>query len=115
MAIHRKREEARPGARLVLESSDPVELPPAEINLQGITLERENFRANLPELVEILQNGVTARPAPVVMSSSTFLIDGETRTFWVRVWHMEGDLTKIDRLHVTSSVPRVPGLKLPSI
>ena len=115
MAIHRKREEARPGARLLLESSEPVELPPAVINLQGITLERENFRAHLPELVEKLQNGVTAQPAPVVMSSSTFLIDGKTRTFWVRIWHMEGDLTKIDRLHVTSSVPRVPGLKLPSI
>jgi hypothetical protein len=115
MAIHRKREESKPGTRLLLESSEPVELPAAEVNLQGISLEREDFRAYLPELVEILQDGVTALPAPVVMSNSTFVIDGETRTFWVRFWHMEGDLTKIDRLHLISAVPRVPGLKLPSI
>ena len=115
MAIHRKREESRPGARLLLESSEPVELPPAEVNLQGITLERETFRPHLSELLEILQDGVTARPAPVVMSNSTFIIDGDTRTFWVRIWHMEGDLTTIDRLHLTSAVPRVPGLKLPSL
>ena len=114
MAIHRKREEARPGARMVLESSEPVDLPPAEINESGISVEKEDFRAFLPELLERLRSGVTASPAPVVMSDTVFVIEGDRRSFWVRLWHMEGDRSRIDRLHVTSCVPRVPGLKLPT-
>ena len=114
MAIHRKREEARPGARMLLESTEPVELPAAEINETGISLEKEDFRAFLPELLDLLESGVTAVPAPVVMSDSVFVIEGDRRSFWVRIWHMEGDRSRIDRLHVTSCVPRIPGLKLPS-
>ena len=99
---------------MLLESSEPVELPPAEINESGISLEKEDFRAFLTELIELLHAGVTATPAPVVMSESIFVIEGARRSFWVRLWHMEGDRTRIDRMHVTSCIPRVPGLKLPT-
>ena len=113
MAIHRKREEAKPGSRLLLESEDPVVLPPAEINTDGLSLEREEFRPFVEELLGLLRAGVTATPAPVVMSNSVFVIEGQTRSFWVRLWHFEGDQTKIDRLHLSSCPPRVPGLRLP--
>ena len=99
---------------MVLESSEPVDLPPAEINESGISVEKEDFRAFLPELLALLRSGVTASPAPVVMSDTVFVIEGDRRSFWVRLWHMEGDRSRIDRLHVTSCVPRVPGLKLPT-
>jgi len=99
---------------MLLESPDPVELPPATVNESGITVEREEFRPFLPELLALLEAGVDALPAPVVMSDSIFVIDGDHRTFWVRIWHMEGDRTRIDRLHVTSCVPRIRGLKLPT-
>ena len=115
MAIHRKREEARPGARLLLESKEPVALPPAEINLDGVTVERDEFRPYLDELLDLLRNGVTAQPAPIVLSDSVFVIDGSTRTFWVRIWHLGPERTIIDRMHVTSCLPRLPGIRIPGL
>jgi hypothetical protein len=115
MAIHRRREEARPGARLVLESDEPVELPAAAVNLDGVTLEREEFRPHLEQLLDMLEQGTTATPAPVVMSDSIFVIEGSTRTYWVRIWHLGPERTLIDRLHVVSCVPRIRGLKLPNL
>ena len=114
MAIHRKREEAKPGSRLLLEAEDPVVLPPAEINTDGLSLEREEFRPYVEELLDLLYAGVTATPAPVVMSNSVFVIEGQTRSFWVRIWHLDKERTKIDRLHLSSCPPRVPGLRLPN-
>jgi hypothetical protein len=105
MAIHKKREHGRPAARLLLESSGPVELPPAEINEAGVTVEREEFRQHLPELFDFLREGGTAAPAPMVRNDSIFVVHGETRTFWVRLWHSDQSRTQIDRLHVTSSLP----------
>lgn len=113
MAIHRRRESARPGARMLLESNDPVSLPPAEINIEGVSVEREEFRQYVNELLEILSAGVEAMPAPVVMSNSIFVIEGATRSFWVRLWHLDAERTQIDRLHLSSCPPRVPGLRLP--
>jgi len=100
---------------MLLESDEPVELPPAEINIDGVTLEREDFRPHLDQLFEALRAGVTAVPAPVVMSDSVFVINGTSRTFWVRVWHMGVEKTVIDRLHLISCVPRIHGLKLPNL
>lgn len=52
MAIHKKRDESgRVAARLLLESQEPVELPPAEIDEQDATVEREEFSQYLPELL----------------------------------------------------------------
>lgn len=115
MAIHRRREEGRPGARLLLESDEPVQLPPAEINSAGVTLEREDFRPHLSQLLDSLEEGTLATPAPVVMSDSIFVIEGTSRTFWVRIWHLGTERTSIDRMHVLSCVPRIQGLKLPNL
>ncbi len=114
MAIHRKLEDAKPGARLLLESKEPVDLPAAEVNAAGVTLEREDFRPHIDQLIETLRTGVTAQPAPVVLSDSVFVIEASSRTFWVRIWHSDGERTLIDRMHVTSCVPRIPGLRLPN-
>ena len=105
MAIHKRREHGKPAARMLLESADPVELPPAEINQQGVTVERQEFKAHLDELFEALRGGGVVEPAPMVMSDSIFVIDGQTRTFWVRLWHTDESRTKIDRLHVSSCLP----------
>ncbi len=100
---------------MLLESEDPVELPPAEINPDGVTFEREDFRRYLGQLTEILESGVIARPAPVVMSDSIFVIEGSSRSFWVRIWHLDPERTRIDRMHITSCLPRIPGLRLPNL
>jgi hypothetical protein len=105
MAIHKKKDEGRAAARLLLESGTPIELPEAEINEEGITLEREEFRPHLPELLEELRDGCVVTPVPVVMSNSMFVIHADTRTFWVRLWHTDETRTQIDRLHVTSCMP----------
>ncbi len=105
MAIHKRREHGKPAARLLLESSEPVELPPAEINEAGVTVEREEFRAFLDELLDALREGGVVDPAPMVMSDSIFVIDGQTRTFWVRLWHTDETRAQIDRLHVSSCLP----------
>ncbi|MFN7948301.1 MAG: hypothetical protein U0Z53_23320 [Blastocatellia bacterium] len=115
MALHRKREEGRAAARLLLESSEPVELPEAEINEEGVTVEREEFRPFLPELLEELRDGCLVRPVPVVMSESLFVVDADTRSFWVRIWHSDESRTRIDRLHVTSCLPLMRGVRVSTL
>jgi hypothetical protein len=105
MAIHKRREHGKPAARMLLESAEPVELPPAEINQEGVTIERQEFKPYLEELFEALRSGGVVEPAPMVMSDSIFVIDGQTRTFWVRLWHTDESRTEIDRLHVSSCLP----------
>jgi len=105
MAIHKRREHGKPAARMLLESAEPVELPPAEINQQGVTVERVEFKAHLDELLAALRSGGVVEPAPMVMSDSIFVIDGRTRTFWVRLWHTDETRTEVDRLHVSSCLP----------
>jgi hypothetical protein len=112
MAIHKKRDQERPAARLLLESAEPVELPPAELTESGVTVEREEFRPHLGELFEALKAGGKVEPAPLVRNDSIFVIHGQTRTFWVRLWHTDESRTQIDRLHVTSCLPLVRGLRL---
>jgi hypothetical protein len=113
MAIHKRREEAgKVAARLLLESSEPVELPPAELDEQDATVEREEFRQHLPELFEVLREGDTVKPAPLVQSDSLFVVEGETRLFWVRLWHTDATRTRIARLHVLSCLPFTPRVKL---
>lgn len=90
---------------MLLESADPVELPPAEINEQGVTVERSEFKVYLDELIAALRSGGVVEPAPMVMSDSIFVIHGQTRTFWVRLWHTDESRTEIDRLHVSSCLP----------
>ncbi len=113
MALHKRREESgRAEARLLLESTEPVELPPAEIDEQDATIEREEFRPYLPELLDALSEGSWADPAPMVQSDSIFVIDGQTRVFWVRLWHTDQSRTRIARLHVLSCLPFAPNIKV---
>jgi hypothetical protein len=113
MGIHRKREVSYvAAARLLLESASPVDLPPAALEEQDASIEREEFRPYLPQLFETLRAGTTATPAPIVQSDSLFVIDGKTRSFWVRLWHTDQSRTRIARLHVLSCLPRAPGFKI---
>ncbi|MCI0337094.1 MAG: hypothetical protein L0226_05930 [Acidobacteria bacterium] len=113
MAIHKKREESSvAAARLLLESASPVDLPPAEIDDQDASIEREEFRPHLGELLATLRAGGTVNPAPIVQSDSLFVVNGATRSFWVRLWHTDQSRTRIARLHVLSCLPLAPGFKI---
>ena len=62
------------------------------------------------ELIEQLRSGTTAEPVPVMNDGSTFAVHGETRTFWVKLWHSAGtDLTKIERAQIISCLPSTRG------
>jgi hypothetical protein len=100
-------------SRLLLESDDPVELPPAEIDDGAILVQFEKFKPYIPELLEALRAGTLAEPVPVMLDGSTFAIHGETRTFWVKLWHAAGsELTRIDRAQVISCLPSTRGVQV---
>ena len=113
MALHKKREESGTAvARLLLTATEPVKLPPAEIDETGVTIEREAFRPYLPELFDVLREGDKVTPAPIVQSESLFVVHGETRTFWVRLWHTDESRAEIARMHVVSCLPQTPCVTL---
>lgn len=100
-------------SRLLLESNDPVELPPAVIEDGSVLVQFEKFKPYIPELLETLRSGTVAEPVPVMIDGSTFAIHGETRTFWVKLWHAAGtDMTKIDRAQVLSCLPSTRGVQV---
>jgi len=112
MAIVKKRNE-QTESRLLLESIEPVELPPAEINASAILVQFDKFKPFVPELLETLRAGTLAEPVPVMLDGSTFAIHTATRTFWVKLWHAnnsEGELTRIERVQVLSCLPSTRGL-----
>jgi hypothetical protein len=112
MPIVKKRNE-QTETRLLLESEDPVELPPAEIDDRSVLVQFEQFKSFTPELLETLRAGTVAEPVPVMLDGSTFAIHGPTRTFWVKLWHAAGsDLTKIDRAQVISCLPSTRGVQV---
>ena len=96
--------------RLLLESSEPVELPPAEVADEAVLVQFEKLRQYTPELLDQLRAGTTAEPVAVMNDGSTFAIHGTTRTFWVKLWHTAGsELTKIERAQVISCLPSTRG------
>ena len=112
MPIVKKRNE-QTETRLLLESEDPVELPPAEIDDGAVLVQFEKFKPYIPELLETLRAGTVAEPVPVMIDGSTFAVHGPTRTFWVKLWHAAGsDLTKIDRAQVISCLPSTRGVQV---
>ena len=112
MPIVKKRNE-QTETRLLLESEDPVELPPAEIDDRSVLVQFEQFKPFTPELLETLRAGTVAEPVPVMLDGSTFAIHGPTRTFWVKLWHAAGsDLAKIDRAQVISCLPSTRGVQV---
>ena len=109
MPIVKKRDH-QTESRLLLESADPVELPPAEIAEGAVLVQFEKLKPYIPELLEELRDGTTAEPVPVMNDGSTFAIHGETRTFWVKLWHAAGtELTKIERAQIISCLPSTRG------
>lgn len=109
MPIVKKRNE-QTESRLLLESSEPVELPAAEIADDAVLVQFEKLRQYTPELLEELRAGTMAEPVAVMNDGSTFAIHGETRTFWVKLWHSAGsELTRIERAQVISCLPSTRG------
>jgi hypothetical protein len=112
MAVVKKRNQ-QTETRLLLESNEPVELPPAEISDNGVLFQFEKFKPYLSELLDELRAGTVAEPVPVMNDGSTFAIHGVTRSFWVKIWHSAGtEMTKIERAQVLSCLPSTRGVKI---
>lgn len=108
-----KKRNLQTETRLLLEGDEPIELPPAEIEDRNVLVQFEKFKPFIPELIEELRLGTVAEPVPVMNDGSTFAIHGETRTFWVKLWHAAGtDLTRIDRAQVISCIPSTRGVQI---
>lgn len=100
-------------SRLLLESGEPVELPPAAVADNAVIVQFEKFKPFIPELLASLRAGTIAEPVAVMNDGSSFAIHGETRTFWVKIWHAAGsDRTKIERVQVISCIPSTRGLSV---
>jgi len=110
MPVVKKRNE-QTETRLLVEASDPVQLPPAEIDDRAVLVQFENLKPFVPELLAALRAGSIAEPVPVMLDGSTFAIHGETRTFWVKLWHAaRTEMTKIDRAQIISCLPLTRGM-----
>jgi hypothetical protein len=108
-----KKRNLQTETRLLLESADPVELPPAEIADSAVLAQFDKIKSYIPELLAALRGGTIAEPVPVMLDGATFAIHGETRTFWVKLWHTNGsDLTKIERAQILSCIPSTRGLQV---
>jgi hypothetical protein len=111
MPVVKKRNQ-QTESRLLLESDEPVELPPAEVDDSAVVLQFEQFRQYVPELLEELRDGVEAVPVPVMMDGSTFVVHGDTRSFWVKLWHATPEMTRIDRVQIISCLPSTRGVQI---
>ena len=112
MAILKKRDH-QTESRLLLESGEPVELPPAEVDDSAVLVQFDKFKPFIPELLAALRSGATVEPVAVMNDGSTFAIHGVTRTFWVKLWHSAGsDLTNIERVQVISCIPLTRGVEV---
>ena len=108
-----KKRNLQTETRLLLEGEEPIELPPAEIEDRNVLVQFDKFKPFIGELLAELRDGTLAEPVPVMNDGSTFAIHGETRTFWVKIWHAAGtDLTKIDRAQVISCIPSTRGIQV---
>jgi hypothetical protein len=108
-----KKRNLQTETRLLLESEEPVELPPAEIADRDVLVQFAQFKPFVSELLDELRKGTTAEPVAVMNDGSTFAIHGSTRSFWVKLWHAAGtDLTKIDRVQIISCLPSTRGIQI---
>lgn len=112
MPIQKKRDH-QTESRLLLEAEDPIELPPAEVSDDAIIVQFEKLKPFIPELLHCLRAGTIAEPVAVMNDGSSFAVHGETRTFWVKIWHAAGsDRTKIERVQIISCIPSTQGLQV---
>ncbi|HLA09644.1 MAG TPA: hypothetical protein VJ023_03440 [Pyrinomonadaceae bacterium] len=108
-----KKRNLQTETRLLLESGEPVELPPAEIDDRHVLVQFEQFKPFVGELLTELRAGTLVEPVPVMNDGATFAVHGETRTFWVKLWHRAGsDLTKIERAQILSCIPSTRGVQI---
>lgn len=108
-----KKRNLQTETRLLLEGSDPVELPPAQVEERDILVQFDKWKPFITELLTELRSGAVVEPVPVMNDGSTFAVHGETRTFWVKLWHKAGtDLTEIDRAQVISCIPSTRGIQI---
>jgi hypothetical protein len=108
-----KKRDYQTETRLLLESGDLVELPPAEIPEDAVLFQFDKFKPYLPELLAELRSGTTAEPVAVMNDGSTFAIHGATRTFWVKIWHTAGtEMQRIERVQVLSCIPSTRGVQI---
>lgn len=111
MAVVKKRNQ-QTESRQLLETDEPVELPPAEIEDGAVVLQFEQFRQHVPELLEALRAGTLAEPVPVMMDGSTFVVHGATRSFWVKLWHSTAERTRVERAQIISCLPSTRGMQI---
>ena len=111
MPIVKKRNQ-QTETRLLLEADDPVELPPAEVEESAVVLQFETFRPFVPELLDELRDGTLAEPVPVMMDGSTFVVHGDTRSFWVKLWHSSPERTRVERVQIISCLPSTRGVQI---
>ena len=112
MPVVKKRNQ-QTETRLLLEGEEPIELPPAEIEDRAVLVQFDQFKPFVAELLAELRDGTTAEPVAVMNDGSTFAIHGETRTFWVKLWHAAGtEMTKIDRAQIISCLPSTQGMQV---
>ena len=112
MPIQKKRDH-QTESRLLLESGEPVELPAAEVADNAVLVQFDKFKPFIPELINALRSGTIAEPVAVMNDGSSFAIHGDTRTFWVKIWHTAGtELTKIERVQVISCLPSTRGMNV---
>ncbi len=108
-----KKRDHQTETRLLLESDEPVELPPAELGDSAVMVQFDRFKPFIPELLDALRAGTTAEPVVVMNDGSTFAIHGATRTFWVKLWHAAGsEMTRIERAQVISCLPSTRGVQI---
>jgi hypothetical protein len=111
MPVVKKRNQ-QTESRLLLESDEPIDLPPAEVDESAVVLQFEQFRQYVPELLEELRDGTEAVPVPVMMDGSTFVVHGATRSFWVKLWHSSSEMTHIHRVQIISCLPSTRGVQI---
>src|SRR3712207_4319638 len=111
MPVVKKRNQ-QTETRLLLEADDPVELPPAEVEESAVVLQFEEFRPFVPELLEELRDGTLAEPVPVMMDGSTFVVHGDTRSFWVKLWYSSPERTRVERVQIISCLPSTRGVQI---
>ena len=108
-----KKRDHQTETRLLLESGEPVELPPADVAENAVLVQFDKFKPYIPELLDALRAGTSAEPVAVMNDGSTFAIHSDTRTFWVKLWHAAGsELTKIERAQVISCLPSTRGTQV---
>ncbi len=112
MPVVKKRNQ-QTESRLLLEGDEPFELPPAEITEAAVIAQFDTFKPHVPELLETLRAGTVVEPVAVMNDGSTFAVHGETRTFWVKLWHAAGsELTRIERAQIISCLPAMRGVQV---